>query len=359
MKQIIEKVKAKLIFEQPYFGTIVSSLNVIENNDIQTFQTQNDIIEFNSEFLATLSTKQIAFTLTNCAMHYAFDYNNRQNNRIQWLWLLAKDYAINNLLIKNNLTPPKYINYDIRFQDCTAEKIYTILKDEIDNKEENYNSVKHIKYDKKQISLDDNKSNQKHILKKAKEYGELPLGIELLITDIYKGTINWQDELYEIIEQSFKFDYQLIPPNKRYISYGIALPSLNGTITKIVIAIDSSGSIDNNKLTTFLSEVSSIMENFINYEIDLIIADAKVQEHIVISTGDNLPSIIKGGGGTNFINTFEYIQKNIYNVDIFLYFTDGIGKFPNKVYDFDTIWVLSGDVNIPFGRKILIDKGIK
>ena len=350
----IEKLKAKLILEQPYFGSISSSLELKLNEDIQAFQTSNNIFEYNDDFINTLSDNELIFILTNCAMHYALDYEKRQNNRIQWLWKLAQDYAINSLLVKNNLQKPLVVNHNIRFDNLNAEKIYEILKDEIDDKQDLKENLEHIQYEKQEQNINDDLEKQNaNKLNKAKKYDDLPLGIEILIPNIYEGKINWKDELYEVIEQSVKFDYTLIPPNKRFAQYGIALPSLSGNKTKIVIAIDSSGSINDKLLGEFLGEVESIMNMFVSVEIDLIIADAKVQEHIILYSGDTINKTIKGGGGTNFENTFNYIENNILDINLFLYFTDGIGKFPISNYSFETIWVLSNDeVEVPFGRVI-------
>ena len=357
IKKRIQNIKAKLILEQPYFGSIASSLEPVLNENIQAYQTVNNKFEYNDDFINTLNDDELMFTLTNCSMHYALDYSNRQENRITWLWKLANDYAINSLLIKNNLKKPLISNYDIRFDNLNAEKIYNILIDEIENKEDLKQNIEHIKYQDKEEKINDNLNEQNaQKLNKAKEYGDLPLGIDILLVNIYDGKINWKDELYEVIEHAVKFDYRLFPANKKFLHLGVALPSLSGTMAKIVIAIDSSGSIDDKLLGLFLGEVESIMNMFSNFEIDLIIADAKVQEHIVLYPGDSINKTIKGGGGTNFLETFNYIEQNIHDINLFLYFTDGAGKFPISKYSFETIWVLSDDevVDIPFGRVITL-----
>lgn len=97
------------------------------------------------------------------------------------------------------------------------------------------------------------------------------------------------------------------------------------------------------------------MNSFANFEIDLLIADAKVQEHHILYHGDELSYSIKGGGGTNFENIFIYINENIDKVNLLLYFTDGFGKFLEDEGNFDTIWIFTDDVsNVPFGRSILL-----
>ena len=355
----IAQVKASLLIEQPYFGSIASMQKAKLNEDIQTFASTPEHFEYNDDYIECLNDEQLSFLLTNSAMHQAFGYVNRKEGRQDWLWTMAQDYTINCLLVNNGLELPDLILYDERFESLSCEAIYKILEDEIDEDKHSPKTVENIRYEKMQDTNEydenpiDTKDMNEQLISKAKLQGDLPLGIDILIPSLYEATVSWEDELYTVIENAVKFDYSLMPPNKRYISQGIALPSLSGTKVKIVIAIDSSGSIDGKLLSQFLSEVESIMNSFENFEIDLLVADAKVHQHHILYPGDELEYTIKGGGGTNFKNTFDYISDNIDNVTLFLYFTDGFGTFPEDEPYFDVVWVMPNtNVVVPFGRII-------
>ena len=359
IQERISKVKSTLIIEQPYFGSIASYLKPVLNEDIKTFQSTPSSFLYNDEYISSLSNEELAFILTNSAMHQAFGHSSRINGRMTWLWTLASDYAINSLLVNNGLEMPEHINYDMRFDDMSAEAIYSTLENEIDDDKHTPEQISQISFEHhKDEEIDDEENLQdmsEQLLNKAKLQGDLPLGIEILVPKLFEGKITWEDELYDVIEQAVKFDYRLFPANKRYLSLGVALPALSGTKVKIVIAIDSSGSIDGSLLSKFLAEVESIMNTFENFEIDLLIADAKVQEHHILYPGDELSYTIKGGGGTNFENTFIYIDENIEDINLLLYFTDGFGKFPDNEATFETVWILTNEeLNIPFGRIILL-----
>jgi predicted metal-dependent peptidase len=359
IEERISKVKATLLIEQAYFGSIASYLKPIVNDDIKTFKSTPSAFEYNDEYIASLSNEELAFILTNSAMHQAFGHISRIDGRMQWLWTLATDYAINSLLVNNGLEIPAHINYDMRFDDMSAEAIYATLENEIEEDKYSPEQISQVSFEhhlEEEIDDEDNLQDMnEQLLNKAKLQGDLPLGIEILVPKIFEGRISWEDELYDVIEQAVKFDYRLFPANKRYLSLGVALPALSGSKVKIVIAIDSSGSIDGSLLSKFLSEVESIMNTFSNFEIDLLIADAKVQEHYILYAGDELSFNIKGGGGTNFENTFIYIDENIEDVTLLLYFTDGFGKFPYDESNFDTVWVLTKEeIDVPFGRVLYL-----
>jgi predicted metal-dependent peptidase len=240
----------------------------------------------------------------------------------------------------------------------SAEAIYNLL--ELDAEADKHtpketNHIRHEKMDKVDLP-DENPMDAMHeqAIEKIKQQGDLPLGIEIVVPKVFEGQISWRDELFTVIENSFKFDYRLSPPNKRYLSKGVALPSLSGEIMQLIVCIDSSGSIDEELLGVFLSEVESIMNSFENFVIDLLIADAKVQEHHILYPGDSIEYTIKGGGGTRFDTTFSYIYENINTPKLVLYFTDGFGTYGEDEPDYDVVWVLSkdGNKNIPFGRTI-------
>ena len=358
-EQRIKQIKANLILEQPYFGSIATLQKAKQNDDIQTFLSTPTTFEYNDEYVECLDDDELSFLLTNSAMHQAFGYDNRKEGRLEWLWIMAQDYTINCLLVNNGLKLPDALLYDERFDTLSTEAIYKILEDEIDEDKHTPKEVENIRYEKMSDTneYDENPIDDIHeqLLNNAKLQGDLPLGIEILVPKIHTDLLSWEDELYTVIENSIKFDYKLTPPNKRYLSQGIALPSLSGEKIKIVIAVDSSGSIDQNLLTRFLNEVESIMNSFPSFEIDLLIADAKVHEHHILYPGDELEYTIKGGGGTNFENTFLYVDENIDNITLFLYFTDGLGKFPLDEPNYDVVWIMpQEDVAIPFGRKIII-----
>jgi predicted metal-dependent peptidase len=129
---------------------------------------------------------------------------------------------------------------------------------------------------------------------------------------------------------------------------------LKSELLKIVVAIDTSGSIDTKLLAIFFAHFQAIMESFKSYEIDLIECDAKIQEHHLFYPGDTIEYKDVGGGGTDFRPVFEYVDRHISDVQLLIYFTDGFGTFPEKEPMFDTLWVMPEKVCVPFGDILTI-----
>lgn len=125
-------------------------------------------------------------------------------------------------------------------------------------------------------------------------------------------------------------------------------------ILKIVVAIDTSGSVDDGMIADILNEILAILAKR-KHEITIIECDSKVQDVYKVKTPADLHKKMKGRGGTAFSPVIEYINKNKYYRDaLLIYFTDGYGerKIP-KPMTYRNIWVLTEgkylSVSEPYG----------
>jgi predicted metal-dependent peptidase len=118
------------------------------------------------------------------------------------------------------------------------------------------------------------------------------------------------------------------------------------------LVIDTSGSIDNKTLQTFLSEINHIQK--CGAEITLIQCDAAVQEITRYNPKKDIRII--GGGGTNFDPVFELLKTSKYRFGGVIYFTDGCAPEPKVKINTPLLWVITpdGDMgdHLVFGKKI-------
>ena len=378
----ISQAKARLLVQNPYFGTLASRLEFKKNDNIQSFLSNGVSFEYNDEYLTDLDLDEIGFTLSNAAMHAALAHDNRQKKRMSWLWQLATDHAINLMLIENGLDAPFGVNYQKRFEGMYAEEIYAILKDEIkneefDDNEENdtgFNEENRKKESEEKAPNPDAQENKPKIeqevdteeravdeeawkknLEEASEKfkNELPEGIERFYA-LEESKIDWRAELYNAIDRHYYHDYRLIPPSKKLLYMGTYLPSLSSNMLRIVVAIDSSGSVNEELLGEFISEFESILLSFPTFEIDLLVCDDKIRSITHFSSGDKLAYELKGAGATDFNPVFERIENELHETQLLLYFSDLEGKFPEYEPMFDTIWITNSQNEVPFGKLIRI-----
>ena len=388
----IEKAKAKLMLEQPYFGTVAASLKLEENNELHTFLSDGEALRYNSEYIDRLNVEEVEFVMANGAMHAVLKHQDRSAGRTQWLWQTATDYVVNSMLVKNGMLLPEYANYEHKFDGMYAEEVYQMLRDEMMNDEfateeqveqvmddddvhnENITMQKENaaspdapeeKYDKNSEekvessstpsqNSEELKEQFEQIFQKLNRQDTLPKDLQFVVPEYFSHKVDWREFLYGYIASYAKSTYSFVPPNMKYLYRGIYLPSLSSDLLRIVIAIDTSGSVDEILLSTFLGEVNSIMQSYPNYEIDLLTADAKIQSHKVFLPGENLDYEVSGGGGTDFRPVFEYIDQQINYPTLLLYFTDGMGTFPETEPSYDVMWVMPEEKEVPFGEVMVL-----
>jgi len=374
----ISQAKAKLLVDYPYFGTLASKIDVVFNDDIEAFKSNGTKLEINSDYLQDLELSEMEFIFANGAMHTSLAHEMRKNNRSGWLWQMATDMAVNDMLVQNGLDMPYGAQYRQRFSGMYAEEIYAELKDDILRDDED------LEYEADDIDDVQNGDEQKNNDKKTNEQieqaleeeilqeqlfaenaiafleekmqtGEAPQTIERFFTIENFGKIDWRNELRIAVDKYFRDDYVVMPPSKKLLYSGIYLPSNISQTFRLVIAVDSSGSIDEVLLNEFLSEVNFLMSLVQNYQIELLICDEKIQSHKTFYSGDSLEAEIKGGGATDFRPVFLYIDENFDDVKLLLYFTDLDGTFPPDAPQYEVKWVSAKEKEIPFGVTIVLD----
>lgn len=131
------------------------------------------------------------------------------------------------------------------------------------------------------------------------------------------------------------------------------------TIHDFVIAIDTSESVSGPLVAKFVEHTFSILKESEDFSrevnIHLIQADSKVQSDLKITNVADVKKILNGGnfalrgfGGTDFRPTFDYIemlkaQGEFDDLKGMIYFTDGIGQFPEKMPDYEVAFVFVDD----------------
>ena len=81
LEQKISQAKAKLLVDYPLFGTIASKLELVKNDDIQSFKSNGIKLEYNSDFLERLTIAEMEFIFANGAMHASLAHEARKNGR--------------------------------------------------------------------------------------------------------------------------------------------------------------------------------------------------------------------------------------------------------------------------------------
>ena len=128
-------------------------------------------------------------------------------------------------------------------------------------------------------------------------------------------------------------------------------------IREFVVAIDTSGSVSGDLVQRFVTKTYNILrqqENFFTkINLHIIQCDAQIQEDAHITCQRDFEDYLAhmelhGFGGTDFRPVFQYVDQLIRdgaftNLRGMIYFTDGVGIFPERKPDYDAAFVFVGD----------------
>ena len=133
-------------------------------------------------------------------------------------------------------------------------------------------------------------------------------------------------------------------------------------IRSFVIAVDTSGSVSEELVYTFLQKTFNILKAsesfFSRVDIRILQCDLQIQEEIRITSQKDLDAALqgltlKGFGGTDFRPVFDYIERQrrageLRQLKGLLYFTDGCGVYPQQKPDYDAAFVFLENEGDPY-----------
>ncbi len=371
----ITKMKIQLQRDHPFFSYLLLHLEVIPSPHVKIAATDSFRMFFNPETVNEMDDDTLLFVMLHETLHCAFEHMKRIGKRDKFLWNIATDFCINGILVSSNIGKmPKNALYEPELVGKSAEEIYDLLKQHIIEIPVVFELVDEHFYpedeDEKRLAEEIRKVLQEegHIQWRriliraahyAKQHGKLPAGMMETIDELNRPRMSWRALLYRYVVDLIPSDYTWLRPNKKYLAYNIYLPGIvKADAIMVLIAIDTSGSINTDTLKIFLGECYGIQKSFESVQMHVIQCDAAVQDYFVLENDFPSKISVKGRGGTDFRPVFQFIEDELIKKkgiapQVLIYFTDGYGTFPDSPPpSYDVIWVLTSDVQVPFGTVI-------
>jgi predicted metal-dependent peptidase len=373
-----------LLLKQAFFGSIAVRMKLINADDwCNTAATDGRTFYYNSRFVNMLRPKELEFLFGHEVLHAVYEHVGRcaDGAYIPDLHNIACDYAVNQDLIESKVgemitTVPCL--YDAKFKGWSSEQIYKYLYDNaekinmkdllnklldehMDGSEEGEGSGGNKpKLSRAEMQKIKDELREAVISAASQDAGNLPAGIRRLLKDLTEPQMDWREILRMNLESLVKSDFTWMRPSRKGWHVDAVLPGMKpGEMVKVAVAIDTSGSMTNEMIKDFLSEVKGIMESFNEYEIYVFTFDTQVYNPVKF-TSENLEDIAEydaqGGGGTDFECAFEHMKQEDLNPERFVMFTDMFpgGSWGDPNYC-ETLFVAHGGPNhpvAPFGMTV-------
>jgi len=346
------------------FSGVLSVGKVIYTKDIPTACTNGRDVMYNPKFIDTLNDRELNFVVLHEALHKVFQH------MFLWkkLWKespqlanIAADYVVNNTIYEADqhgsvAVIPKEALFDKQYANMTTRQVFDLLKQKAKQQGEGQQGEGHDSHDwegAEGLSDDEVKETAKQI-DQALRQGEIIRGKmqgnkNRTIDGLLEPKVDWREQLREFVNATCKNKDKTSwkRPHKRFLGQDIYMPSMIGeTVGKLVVGIDTSGSIGDRELNEFLSEVVAICDEVSPSSIELIYWDYNVAGHETYNMGDYNALVQttkpKGGGGTRVGSLNEYIKEKRIEPEAIIVLTDGyVENDWGGTWEYPTLWAIT------------------
>jgi predicted metal-dependent peptidase len=389
--KILDKLitaRVGLLLRHPFFGNLATRLKMVDASDwCHTLATDGRNFYFNYGFVNKLTPKEAEFGFAHEVLHNVFDHMGRRDSRDPMLSNIAADFATNQILKDERIgTVPSFLKIyqDDKYRGMSYEQIYDDLYEKADKID--IGSLGELLDEHLDGEGDDGDEGEdgdqegkgkgrprltaeekKQIRDEIKEAmvaaaqsagaGRVPAGVQRMIKDFTEPKMDWRQLLRMNIQSILKSNFSFSRPNRKSQQSGAILPGMtNDETIDVSIAIDMSGSISDAMAKDFLSEVKGIMDEYVDFKLDLWCFDTQVYGYKQF-TGDTADEIMsyecKGGGGTDFDVNYDFMKNEGIEPKKFIMFTDGYpcGSWGDEDYC-DSLFIVHGNETIvsPFGQ---------
>jgi len=396
-------------------------LKAVQDDSVRTTGTDARYFYYNPKFIQHLNLAQTQFMLSHDAMHCALAHFARRQHRELKRWDIACDHAVNLLLWDEGLKPPAGCLMNPEYHGLTAEEIYPLIPPDTSEQtidshlydndsssgtqsqpnqqqspqnqeseqstgegqgqgegkepppeqrqgESQGETAKQTQGAGNQPQIEGLSETEKEELgrqwqqrlaaaaQQAAQAGKLSQTLARMVDNLLQPQLPWRMLLARYMKVSARDDYSFQRPSRR--EGEAILPSLSSNMIDVIVVLDTSGSIGDEELREFLSEVD-VLKGQLRARITLHACDDQLCENgpWVFEAWEalTLPKNLTGGGGTSFKPPFEWIDQAQLHPDLVVYFTDAEGDFPTREPQWPVIWLVKGKAPTPWGQRIQLN----
>lgn len=376
-----------------YSGVIMAGESHV-SDEFFTAYTDGLNKKYSARFIEKLSDEELRALILHENLHVALMHIPRHKDLMDENRLLANvamDIVVNNII--NRLNDKKLCKlpeggiFDPKYDGWSVREIYNDLKKQNPPDESNgsgegeviviVNGKAHStegsdEHDAKGTegkTPEEMKELEEKIGKALREGGMLAgrLGTKMPreLEESLVSPIDWRKELQEYIKTSVRGADELTWRrfNRSLLANDILAPSVESeTITEVLFAGDTSGSIGDEDLAAVATQIAAACETCRPEKVRVLWWDTHVhgEQVFAVDDYDNIRKLLKpqGGGGTRVSCVSEYIVKNKLAPDCVVILTDGyLEDNIQWATTVDTLWLVKGNNRFvpPSGKKLTIE----
>lgn len=354
-----------------FFSSLALFAQFEASTHLPTAATDGRTIFVNPAFFGALTPDEQDGLLAHEVLHAALLHIGRRGGRDPQLWNVAADIVINGMLIKDGYSLPQGGLRNQQLEHLSVEEAYekllqqqeqpapadADLLDQAPDDAAGQGAGDPTDSEANAKALErhwQHAQQQARLRAEAAQIGTAPGGFARELGALAPGRLDWRSVLWRFLVKS-PSDFQ--DYDRRFVGRGLYLETISSDNLTVVVAVDTSGSIDQNAVQVFLSEVQTILRSYPHLRCELYYADTALYGPHRLSASGALPQVI-GGGGTDFRPFFARLphHRPPWEASVAIYMTDGYGTFPERPPRCPVLWVVTPDGidldRFPFGQTV-------
>lgn len=362
-QQELDKVKAKIFVGEnsAFLGPLMASLEFVWTDQVETCATDYEHIFWNpADFEKLTFEERVAAYLHELGHNYRL-HGLRQGEREQKPWNIAGDIAINRDLKKSGhhcvVTSKEFVGQHPEIKSTVEEDIYDELMKNAQKvpqmggscschqlppptKAQQQAAIRNVVQAVQQAQM-------------AGKPGDVPGNVEAMLNTFLEPQIPWRQHLNQWFNEKLSKFRTYRRPSRRYLNRGMLMKGRlrdEDRLAHLLYFFDVSGSVSDDQVTVFNSEMKFILETYKPRKMTLVLFDTKIQKVIVFESDDDFNELkIVGRGGTSLTCVHQFIQDTE-DASAALIFSD-LYCSPMEKVKIPVIWVCVDNPGgeVPFG----------
>ncbi|GGN29352.1 vWA domain-containing protein [Deinococcus daejeonensis] len=366
-QRLISGSRLRLRGRSAFFATLLLHAEFVPSREVAAAGTDGERVYVNPEVAATLAPDVLDGLLLHEVLHAALSHVERRGPREKKRWNKAADLIVNGMVSAAGLPTPPQSRRDEHLERLSVEEVYTSIEAEAegDGNDEGDDLLDGPPSDAPPRGQKPGQAGQtqrqwQQALAQARSVeamsgkGDDPLGEHRELQRLAPARLDWRAHLWRFLART-PVDFGGF--DRRFVGRGLYLEALDDESLTALIAVDTSGSVDDDAVRALVGEVQGVLGAYPHVRATLYYADTEAYGPHDLTPGGEIPPP-QGGGGTDFRPIFRLLDEH--EPDVLIYLTDGYGDFPDAAPRLPTLWVVPPggleDEGFPFGEVLRLEE---
>lgn len=364
-RRLVSGARLRLRGKSAFFATLLLYADIVPSREVLTAATDGERVYLNPEVAASLPPDILDGLLLHEVLHAALSHVERRGPREKGRWNRAADLIVNGMVDAAGLPTPQGSRRDEHLERLSVEEVYTALEGEAADEDGEGDDLLDAppgdapsKPGKpgRQVAREWQQAlaQARSVEAMSGEHGHDPLGMHRELQRLAPARLDWRAHLWRFLART-PVDFGGF--DRRFVGRGLYLEALDDEMLTALVAVDTSGSVDDDAVRALVGEVQGVLGAYPHVRATLYYADTEAYGPFELRPGDDIPPP-RGGGGTDFRPIFALAEEH--EPDVLIYLTDGYGDFPDVPSATPTLWVVPPggleDEGFPFGEVLRLEE---